>query len=118
MARNNHVEIIGNMGDEARINEANGKPMAAVSIATTDSYKDKEDQWQDKETLWHNVLVFNPKFIEVVKNLKKGTRLKVTGELSYREFKTVTEDGQEVTKKECSIIAKNVEQAPLPAKRD
>ncbi len=116
MARNNHVEITGNMGSEARITEANGKPMAAVSIATMDSYKDKEDEWRTKETVWHVVLIFNPKIIEQIKDLESGTRLKITGELSYRPFKTLTNQGEEVTKQECSIIAKTLEEAPLVAK--
>lgn len=116
MARNNHVEITGNMGSEARISEVNGKPMAAVSIATTDSYKDQDEQWKDRETVWHNVLIFNPKVIEQIKDLEKGTRLKISGELSYRSFKTLTDQGEEVTKQECSIIAKTLEEAPLITK--
>jgi len=117
MARNNHVEITGNMGDIARINEVNGKPMAAVSIATTESYKDEEGEWRNKKTIWHNVLVFNYKEIEELKNYGKGTRLKISGELSYRDFKTITENGQEITKSECSIIANDIQAAPLPAKQ-
>jgi len=117
MARNNHVEIIGNMGDVARINEVNGSPMAAVSIATTETYKDKEGAWQDKKTVWHNVLVFSSKGIEEIKTYEKGTRLKISGELSYRDFKTITENGQEITKSECSIIANDIQAAPLPAKQ-
>ncbi len=115
MARNNHVEITGNMGAEARISNTKTGKMASVSIATTESYK-KDGEYKDKETVWHSVLVFNSKGIEAIEHLEKGTRLKISGELSYRDFKTITENGQEITKQECAIIANDIEPAPLPSK--
>lgn len=87
MAINNTVTLIGNMGSEADIIETENTTFAAVSIATTDSYKDDKGEWHELATIWHNVLTFNPKLIEVLKNLKKGTRLEITGSLSYRPYK-------------------------------
>jgi single-strand DNA-binding protein len=116
MAINNTITLIGNTGSEVRIIESEGKkPFAAVSIATTDSYKDQDDKWQDKETLWHNIIAFSPSVIEQLKAFKKGTRLQITGSLSYRDFK-VLDEGKEITKKEAQIIAYKVEQAPLVKK--
>ena len=87
-----------------------------MRIATTDSYKDKEtEEWKDKETIWHDILVFNPNLIQQIKDYKKGTRLKITGSLSYRDFK-ISDNGKEIKKKEASIIATKVEQAPLVKK--
>jgi len=118
MTINNTAILTGNMGSEARIIETEGNRFAAFSLATTDSYKDDNDQWHEKETVWHNILVFNPKVIEMVKSLKKGTRLQITGALSYRPFEVVNGEGEVFTKKEASIVAAKVEQAPLVKKKD
>lgn len=116
MAINNTVILIGNMGSEARITESKeGKTFAALSLATKDSYQDEQGEWQEKETIWHNVLVFSPIAIEVLKSLKVGTRIKITGNLSYRPFEVMIE-GKPVTKKEASVIATKIEQAPLAKK--
>jgi single-strand DNA-binding protein len=105
------------MGSEARIITTEENHFAAFSLATTDSYKDESGEWQDKETIWHSILAFNPVVIEVVKNLKKGTRLKITGSLSYRPFEVMNGEGEIITKKEAAIIAAQVEQAPLVKKK-
>lgn len=116
MAINNTVKLIGNTGSEVKIIETEGKNFAAFSLATTDSYKDKEtDEWKDKETIWHDVIVFNPKLIEALKVFKKGTRLEVIGSLSYRAFQIKDED-KVITKREASVIANKVEEAPLVKK--
>lgn len=123
MAINNTVTLIGNMGSEADIIETENTTFAAVSIATTDSYKDDNGEWQELATIWHNVLTFNPKLIEVLRNLKKGTRLEITGSLSYRPYKVDTGTHDEegftkiVTKYEASIIARKIELAPLAKKK-
>jgi len=92
MAINNSVTLIGNMGSDADIIDTDNTTFAAVSIATTDSYKDDNGDWQELATIWHNVLTFNPKLIEVLKNLKKGSRLEITGSLSYRPYKIAMSD--------------------------
>lgn len=116
MAFNNTIKLIGNTGSEVRIIEPEGKkPFASFSIATTDSYKDQDGNWKEKETIWHDVVAFSPKLIETLKSFKKGIRLEVLGSLSYRDFK-ILDDGKEITKREASIIAHNIEQAPLVKK--
>lgn len=124
MAINNSVTLIGNLGSEVRIIETEGKLFASVSLATTDSYKDGNDQWQQKETAWHNVIAFSPFVIEILKKLKEGSRLEVIGSLSYRDFHAlddegnvlVTKEGKPIMKKEASIIARKVSLAPLGKK--
>ena len=116
MTYNNTVTIIGNTGDEARIIKTDDTTFATLSVATTDSYKDKEGNWQNKETVWHRVMVFNPVLIKALQAYKKGTRLKIIGSLAYRDFEVILEDGTIVTKKEATIIAGKVEQAPLVKK--
>jgi len=116
MTYNNTVTIIGNTGDDAQFYTTDNNAFATFSLATTDSYKDKEGNWQNKETVWHQIMVFNPFVIKALEAYKKGTRLKVTGSISYRDFKAVLEDGTVVTKKEATIIAGKIEQAPLVKK--
>lgn len=111
MAKNNTITLIGFTGKDVKVIENEGKSFAALSLATTDSYKDKETgEWKDKKTEWHDILAFSPKLIEQLKDYKKGTKLKVTGSLSYREFQ-VQDEGKVIKKQEASIIASNVEDA-------
>lgn len=119
MAINNTVTLIGNMGMEARLIETEeGTQFAAFTLATTDSYKaESSEEWQEKETIWHNIIAFSPMAIEKVKRLKKGTRITVTGSLNYRPFDVITTEGKPITKKEASIIIRNVELTPLVNKQ-
>jgi len=116
MAINNTVTLIGNLGSEAEIIDTGDSTFATVSLATTDSYKDKKtEEWKERETVWHKVIAFSPMVIETLKNFKTGSRIEVTGSLSYRPYK-VQLDGKEITKQEASVIARKVEVAPLPKK--
>ena len=116
MTKHNSVTLIGNMGSEAKVIEGKDRTFVALSLATTDSFQDEEGQWQNKETVWHNVLAFSPIIIEGIQALKKGTRIKVEGSLSYRAFEVTTNDGQLITKYEASVIASRIEQAILVKK--
>lgn len=116
MAINNTVELIGNMGAEPRFIETEGSNFASFTLYTTDSYKDEaSDEWKNKESIYHNVIAFNPTIIEVLRGLKTKARIKVIGALSYREF-TIMDNGKEINKREASIIVKKIEQAPLTKK--
>ncbi|MCG8328574.1 MAG: single-stranded DNA-binding protein [Chitinophagales bacterium] len=120
MALTNMVTLIGNMGSDAHLltSQKDGKEFTALSIATTDSYQNDAGEWVDKETIWHNVVAFSPTVIAMLKNLKKGTRIKIEGSLSYRPYDVVNGEGDVITKKEASIIAYKVEQAPLVRKNN
>jgi single-stranded DNA-binding protein len=104
------------MGSEARIIDTEENTFAAFALATTDSYLDKDGKWQDKQTLWNDIVVFNPNLIEIVKNFKTGTRLSIQGSLSYRPFDLKIAKNKMVTKKEASIVARQIELAPLVKK--
>ncbi len=112
----NTVTLIGNTGGEVRTVETGEKTFATFSIATTDSYQDDSGNWKSKEPVWHSILAFQPALVATLKSYKTGTRLRVTGELSYRPFEVQLPDGQTVTKREASIVALTVEQAPLVKK--
>ena len=114
MAINNTVTLTGNLGAEAEIIDSGSKAFAAIRLATTDSYQDKEtEEWKERETVWHKVITFNPTLIELLRGLKTGSRIEVIGSLSYRPYK-VQLDGREITKQEASVIARKIDMAPLP----
>ena len=75
----NKVTLIGNLGKEPEIKTVgNDKKMSKFSIATSESYKDKDGEWKQK-TQWHNVTVWS----EV--KADKGDTLYVEGKIEYRE---------------------------------
>ena len=125
MAINNTIELTGNMSKSGvRIIETEESTFAVLSLATTDSYKDKETgEWTNKETIWHDLIAFNSTIIEVLKGLNSKARIKITATLDYRPLPVeieVEENGETITKvinkKEAYIIVRKVEQAPLPKK--
>lgn len=118
MANNNNVELTGILGDDMKIIEREGATAFGVArMATKDSWKDKEtDEWkEDEESTWHNLLVFSPNAFATLKGLKKGTRIKVLGKISYKP-REVAQNGETFKIYEASIIVRKVEQAPLVKK--
>ena len=84
----------------------------SLRVATTDSYKDENDKWQDKESIWHEILVFRPLAIQFAKELKKGNLVDISGSISYRPFK----DEQGFTRYQATIVAGYIEKANLDKK--
>jgi single-strand DNA-binding protein len=82
----NRVQLIGNLGANPEIRDlSSGKKVARFSIATTDSYKDKEGN-QVKETQWHNIIAWNKSAEFCEKYLEKGKRIAVDGKLTNRNW--------------------------------
>lgn len=114
MARNNKIELHGFLGQDAKVIESDGKIFVSLRVATTDSYKDENDKWQDKESIWHEVLVFRPLAVQFAKELKKGELVDVTGSLSYRIFK----DEKGYTHSVSTIVAGYVEKVERGIKEE
>ena len=116
---NNTVTLIGNTGAEAEQHLTSvGKPFVSMSLYTQDSYKDDQDNWQQLPSVLHSVLAFSPRVMADLKAFKAGARLKIIGQIKYRPFEVVLDDGRVVKKYEATIIAKKVEQAALAKKHD
>lgn len=84
----NKVILIGNMGrdPEVRFNPEGGK-IVTLSIATTESWKDKASGERKDRTEWHKVVVFNEKLGEICeKYLKKGSKAYIEGQLQTRKW--------------------------------
>lgn len=114
MAYNCKVELNGVLGNDPKVIEKDGKTFVVLRIATTDSYPVKDGEvttWKDKESLWHDVLVFRPAATIVAKTLKKSDVVEINGTLSYRPFA----DEEGYTKYETSVIADFLKKAKIDA---
>ncbi|MBL6969083.1 MAG: single-stranded DNA-binding protein, partial [Gammaproteobacteria bacterium] len=88
MARGvNKVILVGNLGQDPDVRyTADGRAIANISIATTDSWKDKNTGEQQDRTEWHRVVFFN-RLAEIVSEyLKKGAQVYVEGRLQTRKW--------------------------------
>ncbi|MBV1952695.1 MAG: single-stranded DNA-binding protein [Cycloclasticus sp.] len=95
MARGiNKVILVGNLGKDPEIRySASGAAIANITIATSDSWKDKQTGEKQERTEWHRVVFFN-RLAEVVgEYLKKGSQVYVEGRLQTRKWQD--KDGQD-----------------------
>ena len=85
----NKVLLIGRLGADPEIKEmVNGKSVARLSLATSQSWKDKNTGEKKEKTEWHRIVVFNEGQVNVVKQyLKKGAQIYVEGQISTRKWK-------------------------------
>ena len=85
----NKVLLIGRLGADPEIKQmVNGKSVARLSLATSQSWKDKNTGERKEKTEWHRVVVFNEGLVNVVHQyLKKGAQVYVEGQLTTRKWK-------------------------------
>ncbi|WP_455475733.1 single-stranded DNA-binding protein [Bartonella sp. B17] len=84
----NKVTLIGRLGaDPESRTMASGAEVVSFSMATSESYKDKNTNQKIEKTEWHSVAVFNPHFAKVaLQYLKKGSKVYVEGRLQTRKW--------------------------------
>ena len=85
----NKVLLIGRIGADPEIKQmVNGKNVARLSLATSQTWKDKNTGEKKEKTEWHRIVVFNEGLVNVVQQyLKKGAQIYVEGQLSTRKWK-------------------------------
>ena len=85
----NKVQLIGRLGADPEIKQmVNGKSVARLSIATSQTWKDKSSGERKEKTEWHRVVIFNEGLVNVVEQyVKKGANVYVEGQLSTRKWK-------------------------------
>ena len=85
----NKVLLIGRLGADPEVKQmVNGKSVARLSLATSQSWKDKNTGEKKEKTEWHRIVVFNEGLVNVVKQyLKKGAQIYVEGQISTRKWK-------------------------------
>ena len=85
----NKVLLIGRLGADPEIKQmVNGKSVARLSLATSQTWKDKNSGEKKEKTEWHRVVVFNEGLVNVVQQyLKKGAQVYIEGQLTTRKWK-------------------------------
>lgn len=82
----NKVTLIGYLGADPEVRTLdNGATVGRFSLATNESYKDKDDNWQTI-TEWHNVVVWSDMAERAEKSLRKGALCYVSGKISTRKY--------------------------------
>jgi single-strand DNA-binding protein len=84
----NKVILIGNLGRDPEIRSTqDGLRIATLSVATSESWRDKASGERKERTEWHRVVIFNDKLVEIVeKYLKKGAKVYLEGALQTRKW--------------------------------
>ena len=84
----NKVILIGNVGKDPEIRSTQqGKEIASLTIATSDSWKDRNTGEKQERTEWHRVVVFADGLVNIIKNyVKKGSRVYLEGSLQTRKW--------------------------------
>ena len=85
----NKVLLIGRLGADPEIKQmVNGKSVARLSIATSNTWKDKNTGEKKEKTEWHRVVVFSEGLVNVIQQyVKKGAQVYIEGQLTTRKWK-------------------------------
>ena len=84
----NKVILVGNLGKDPEIRTLNsGERVANLSLATSETWRDKATGERKEKTEWHRVVIFNENIVKVAENyLKKGSTVYVEGSLTTRKY--------------------------------
>ena len=91
----NKVILVGNLGKDPEVRHTqDGKPIVNLSIATSETWRDKSSGERKEKTEWHRVVIFNENLAKVAEQyLKKGSTVYVEGQLQTRKW--TDKDGAE-----------------------
>ncbi len=91
----NKVILVGNLGRDPEVrNSADGMKIVQLSVATSESWKDKMSGERKEKTEWHRVVVFNERLADICeKYLRKGSKVYLEGQLQTRKW--TDQQGQE-----------------------
>ena len=84
----NKVILIGNLGKDPEIRRTqDGRPIANLSVATSESWRDKNTGERREKTEWHRVVIFNEQLCKIAEQyLKKGSKVYLEGSLQTRKW--------------------------------
>ena len=85
----NKVLLIGRLGADPEIKQmVNGKSVARLSLATSNTWKDKNTGEKKEKTEWHRIVIFNEGLVKVVQQyVKKGAQVYIEGQLVTRKWR-------------------------------
>ena len=91
----NKVILVGNLGRDPEVRHTqDGKPIVNLSIATSESWRDRNSGERKEKTEWHRVVIFNEALAKVAEQyLKKGSTVYIEGQLQTRKY--TDQSGQE-----------------------
>ncbi len=102
----NKVILIGNLGRDPEVRYLpSGNPVANFSIATSESYTDRNGTKQDR-TDWHNIVVYGKQAELCGQYLKKGRQVFIEGRISYRNYEAKDGSGKRYV---TEIVAQRVQ---------
>jgi single-strand DNA-binding protein len=91
----NKVILVGNLGKDPEIRRTqDGRPIANLRVATSETWRDKTTGEKRERTEWHSVVIFSEGLCRVAEQyLRKGSKVYLEGQLQTRKWQT--QDGQE-----------------------
>lgn len=101
----NKVILVGNLGRDPEVRHTNdGKPIVNLSVATSETWRDRNSGERRERTEWHRVVIFNERLGEVAqKYLQKGSKVYLEGQLRTRKWT----DQQGVEKYSTEVVLEN-----------
>jgi single-strand DNA-binding protein len=105
----NKVILVGNLGKDPEIRRTqDGRPIANLRIATSESWRDKATGERREKTEWHSVVIFNENLCKIAEQyLKKGSKVYLEGQLQTRKY--TDKDG--VEKYSTEVVLQNFNSA-------
>src|ERR1700756_4398605 len=84
----NKVILVGNLGKDPEVRRmTSGEPIVNLSVATSDTWRDKQTGERREKTEWHRVVIFNENLAKVAENyLRKGSKVYLEGQLQTRKY--------------------------------
>lgn len=119
----NKVVLIGNLGKDPEVRHLeSGSSVARLTLATNESYKDKDGNWQNL-TEWHNVVAWRQLAEVAERTMKKGSMIFVEGKLKTRSYKDQNGVDRYVTEIEATTLKtlekkERNELPPMPTEDD
>ena len=101
----NKVLLIGRLGADPEIKQmVNGKSVARLSLATSNTWKDKNTGEKKEKTEWHRIVIFNEGLVRIAEQyLKKGSKVFLEGQLQTRKW----EDKDGIEKYTTEVVLQN-----------
>lgn len=104
----NKVILVGNLGRDAEVRTLeSGAQVARITVATNESYRDKNNEWQTL-TEWHDVVLWRNLAERAEQNFKKGNLVYIEGKLSHRKWKD-KEGNDRYTTEVIASVARSLE---------
>lgn len=114
----NKVILVGNLGADPEVRSTqDGREIANLRLATTETWKDRNSGERKEKTEWHRVVIFSEGLVNIAKNyLRKGSKVYVEGQLQTRKW--TDQSGQEKYSTEVVLQGFNATLTMLDGKRE